>query len=112
MEEINLELWNKFKSVPESACKKITGGRLNGMTDIKPQWRYEKLTEVFGPCGVGWKFTIDKKWTENGADGVVMAFADITLYYKYNGVWSDGVPGSGGSTLVAKEKRYEARKDI
>ena len=50
----NLEIYNKLKEVPEEAQKKITGGRLNGMTDIKPMWRIEKLTEVFGICGIGW----------------------------------------------------------
>ena len=48
-----LEIYNKLKSVPEEAKKKITGGRLSGMTDIKPMWRIEKLTETFGPCGIG-----------------------------------------------------------
>lgn len=100
----NLELWNKVKQPPTSALKKITGGRLNGKSDINPQWRYEAMTENFGICGIGWKFTVDKKWLEPVSDNQVVAFADITLYIKVGDVWSDGIPANGGSMLVEKEK--------
>ena len=55
--EDNLKIYNMIKKVPDEAQKKITGGRLSGMTDIKPMWRIEKLTEIFGPCGLGWYTT-------------------------------------------------------
>lgn len=29
---------------------------------------------------------------------------DIMLYYKQNGEWSDGIPGTGGSSFIAKER--------
>ena len=54
----NLEIYNKVKNVPFDCQNKIRGGRLSGMTDIKPQWRIQKMTEIFGICGVGWKFEI------------------------------------------------------
>ena len=60
MEE-NMKIFNSVKKVPQEAKKLITGGRLKGMTDIKPMWRIEKLTEMFGPCGIGWKTKISKK---------------------------------------------------
>ena len=50
----NLTIYNKARVVPESAQKTIKGGRLNGMTDINPMWRIQMLTELFGPCGIGW----------------------------------------------------------
>ena len=100
----NTELWNKFKSVPKEAQKAIGGGRLKGMTDISPMWRYLELTKQFGPCGVGWKYTIDKEWSEEGANGEKCAFANISMFIKYDGAWSDAIPGTGGSMLVAKEK--------
>lgn len=100
----NLNLYERLRSVPDNAKKPIKGGRLNGMTDISPMWRIKKLTEEFGPCGFGWKYTLDKQWVEVGADGVVMAFCNISLHIKQDGVWSDGIPGTGGASLVAKEK--------
>lgn len=99
----NLLIYNQSRAVPETAIKPIKGGRLKGMSDINPMWRIKKLTEIFGPCGIGWKYDIIKQWAEPGADGNICAFCDINLYYKHDGAWSDGVPGTGGAMLVSKE---------
>jgi len=99
----NLDLWEKFRVVPPEAQKAIGGGRLKGMTDINPMFRLKCLTEQFGVCGVGWKYTITKQWLEEGADGVQSAFVNIDLYHKCNGEWSEAVPGTGGSGFVDKE---------
>lgn len=101
----NMEIYNKLKSVPENAQKKITGGRLNGMTDIKPMWRIEKLTEIFGMCGIGWKAPITNKEIIEGANGEKIAIVDINLYIKVDGQWSDPIQGTGGSSFVAKEQK-------
>ncbi len=53
---MSLKYWDKLRQPPKEALKKITGGRLKGMTDISPIWRIKAVTEVFGPCGIGWKF--------------------------------------------------------
>ena len=76
----NLDIYNKLKEVPEEAKKPIKGGRLNGMTDIKPMWRIEKLTEIFGMCGIGWKAPIKNKEIIEGANGEKVAIVDIDLY--------------------------------
>lgn len=101
----NLALYERFRAVPETAKKPISAGRLKGMTDISPMWRIKKLTEEFGACGFGWKYTLDKQWVDAGAGGVMMAFCNITLYVKQDGVWSEGIPGTGGASLVAKETK-------
>ena len=101
----NLELWDALKQPPPEALKTIRGGRLSGMTDISPQWRYKALTEHFGPCGIGWKFNIVDVWNEPGPDGQVFAFAKIEFFISSgDNRWSDPIPGIGGSMLVAKEK--------
>jgi len=100
----NLEYWNKLKQPPKTALKTIGGGRLKGMTDIKPQWRIQVMTEVFGPCGEGWMYTIEKLWTEPGANGEVIAFALVNLWVKTGGNNHAPIPGIGGSMLIAKEK--------
>lgn len=100
----NLEIYNKLKEVPEEAKKPITGGRLAGMTDIKPMWRIEKLTEVFGMCGIGWKAPIKNKEIIEGANGEKIAIVDIDLYVKVDDKWSDAIEGTGGSSFIAKEK--------
>lgn len=100
----NMELFRQFEKTADEAKKTIEAGRLKGFTDINPMWRFKRLTEVFGPVGIGWKFVITDKQIVPGADGVVSAFVDILLYYKHGGEWSDGIPGTGGSSFVAKEK--------
>lgn len=101
----NMELFRQFEKTADEAKKPIEAGRLKGFTDINPMWRFKRLTEVFGPVGIGWKFEIKDKQIIPGADGVVSAFVDILLYYKWNGEWSEGIPGTGGSAFVAKESK-------
>ena len=102
---MNKDIWDKLSKPPVSALKTIKGGRLTGMTDINPQWRYEVMTEVFGMVGVGWKFTIDKTWREEGYESQVFAFAQVSVYVKHGEVWSDPIVGQGGSMLVTQEAR-------
>ena len=100
----NMAIYNAARSVPDSAKRQIGAGRLKGKTDINPMWRLKTLTEQFGPCGIGWKYTITDKRLEEGANGEVAAFLDIDLFVKVDGAWSDAIPGTGGSAFVAKEK--------
>ena len=100
----NMDIYNQVRVVPKEAQKTIKGGRLSGFTDINAMWRIQKLTETFGPCGIGWYYTIEREWLENGANGEVAAFMDILLYYRQDGEWSKGIPGTGGSSFVAKER--------
>lgn len=101
-----MELWGKLEKTPKEAQKEIAAGRLKGFTDINPMWRFKKLTEEFGPCGVGWKYEIQSTHTMHGANDEIAAFVNIHLYYKLpDGTWSEGVPGMGGSMFVAKESK-------
>lgn len=100
----NLEIYNKVATVPNEAQKTIAAGRLKGMTDINPMWRIQILTETFGMCGVGWKYTITNKQIVEGANGVLCAFVDIDLFVKVNGEWSEAIQGTGGSQFVSAEK--------
>lgn len=100
----NMRIWDRLKSTPKNAQKTIKGGRLNGFTEINPMWRIKMLTELFGPCGIGWKLDILDKWIECGANGEQSAFALVALRFKENGEWSEPVIGLGGSSFVAKER--------
>ena len=95
----NLELYQQFRAVPDNAQRAITGGRLKGKTEINPMWRIKALTEVFGPCGIGWKYEITQKWLQPcEKTGEIAAFVDLNLYFldKTTGAWSDAIPGTGG----------------
>jgi hypothetical protein len=99
----NLKNWKKLSKPPEEALKKITGGRLSGKIDINPQWRIKVMTEVYGTCGIGWKFKIKKLWKEEGAKEL-MCFAKVNLYIKEKESWSEPIQGVGGSKLIQLEK--------
>lgn len=107
----NLKIYKMIEEVPNEAQKKINGGRLKGMTDIKPMWRIEKLTEVFGPVGLGWYAPITNKEIIEGANGEKVAIVDINLFVNYkkpydlkDNLWSAAITGTGGSSFIAKEK--------
>lgn len=100
----NLGIYESVRQVPQSAQREIQAGRLKGKTDINPMWRIKALTEQFGPCGIGWKYTITDKRLENGANNEVSAFVDIDLFIKVDGAWSDAIPGTGGSAFVSSER--------
>lgn len=98
-----MEIYNRVRSVPDEAKKSISAGRLKGMTDINPMWRIKKLTEEFGPCGIGWWTKVTDRWTETICDETC-AFVDLELYVKVGDEWSKPITGSGGSKLATKER--------
>lgn len=100
----NLWIYNNVREVPKNAQKPIHGGRLKGKTDINPMWRLKTLTELFGPCGIGWKYEIVNMRLEPAPNGEIAAFVDINLYIKIDGEWSEPIPGTGGNMFVANEK--------
>lgn len=110
----NLKFYEAGAEVPANAKKAITGGDLNGKTDINPMWRIKKLTEMFGPVGLGWKIAVERLWLEDKLGDEVIANAAITLQVKYNGIdgeWSDSIPGVGGNKALKKDKRGEVCND-
>lgn len=100
----NLKIYNAVREVPQKAQKPIAGGRLKGKTDINPMWRIKTLTELFGPCGIGWYYVPTKQWTEVCGDEVC-AFVNIELFVKVDGEWTRPIFGTGGNKLVEKESK-------
>ena len=99
----NLRFYEILRKVPDYALKTIKAGRLQGMSDINPVYRIKAMTEAFGPCGVGWKYVITKQWFETYGQEVKV-FTNIDLFIKVDGEWSDAIPGTGGSAIVAIER--------
>ena len=102
----NRRIWDQVHKPDPTSLKTIGGGRLKGMTDINPQWRFQAATDVFGPCGIGWWYTIKELWTVPGSDGQVMAFARVDVFYRDGATISNPVEGIGGSMMISKEKDY------
>jgi hypothetical protein len=104
---MSLEIWDELRTPPDSALKKISGGRLSGKTDISPQWRWQRMTEYFGPIGEGWKFETLERWVDHGSEGQVMCFVRVALTVRNpeHGEWCDPIEGIGGSMLLEMEKK-------
>lgn len=100
----NMRYYNLLRECPKEAQRPIQAGRLKGKSDINPMWRIKALTGAFGPCGIGWWYTIEKQWLEAGNGPEIAAFCNITLYYKENGEESHGIPATGGSGFVQVER--------
>lgn len=103
----NMKLYEMGREVPDNAKKPINAGRLKGMTDINPMWRIKRLTEMFGPCGVGWWYEItDKQIVFDETTNQKAAFVDILLFYvdPESGHTCHGIPGTGGASFVAQER--------
>lgn len=100
----NLRIYEQARPVPDSAIKPIASGRLKGKSDINPVFRIKRMTEMFGPCGIGWRYEIVNQWLEPFGNQV-KAFTHINLYFKENGEWSAAIPGVGGADFVAQESK-------
>jgi hypothetical protein len=100
----NLAIFEQARLVPESAIKPIVNGRLKGKSDINPMFRIKRMTEMFGPCGFGWKYEIVNQWIESHGNEV-KCFTQINLYIKMGGEWSDAIPGIGGAAFVSMESK-------
>lgn len=91
--------------VPDRVLKPIGAGRLKGKSDINPQWKISLMTEIYGMCGIGWKFEIVDKSTMPVANtGEVMLFMTVAVYIKNGESWSEPVYGMGGDFIVKKER--------
>ena len=53
----NLDLWNKYADIDPAFTKKITGKDYSGTSPI-PQYVIRCLTEMFGPVGKGFGWTV------------------------------------------------------
>lgn len=100
----NLRYYEAGRSVPAEAQKSFNNGRFSG-TDINPMWRIKKLTELFGPAGIGWYTEVLSERSERLMDDSVIAVVDLNLYVKSDGEWSKPIYGTGGNTLVSSGKR-------
>ena len=100
--KINLELLKK--DFPREAYSKDISRGFE-LTSIKAAFVTERLNDVFGLCGTGWKYSFTKFREEQGEIGV-----KVTLWYrKENGEWSEPISQVGGKRIV-KTNVTDARK--
>jgi len=76
----NLRIWSDWSTdTPKEALKQFNRKGFRG-TAIDPTYRFERLTQLFGPNGQGWGFHISKQWRED-FEGVPVVFVQGFLWY-------------------------------
>jgi hypothetical protein len=76
----NKELWQRVFVTDPKAVKAITGKDYGGNSP-KPYWIVERLTDEFGPCGIGWGYVIDSERFERFSETDNLHVAKVTLWY-------------------------------
>ncbi len=92
-------IYEQVRQPPAGAVSRIEGGRMQGKSSISAQWRIEALTEVFGPCGEGWKIADVQQTSLPGPHEQVLLVCLLNLYVRIDGEWSEPIPGIGTSVL-------------
>lgn len=91
-------LWDRLgKTDPKHTKAFNRAGGFKG-TAIKPMWSYRRMTEEYGPCGVGWGVGEPSfKIIEAGDEILVYCIASV-----WHGTKDNVVYGVGGDKAVAK----------
>jgi len=79
---------------PDEALAPVKRGNNFYLTTIKAQYVISRLNEVFGPCGIGWKFTSS---FENFSSKYIICYLELSV--KVNGEWSEAIAGVGGHRI-------------
>jgi hypothetical protein len=96
----NTDLWDRLgKTNPVHTKPFQRSGGFKG-TAIKPMWSYHKMTEEFGPCGEGWGINEPSFQVMPGADGEVLVYCTISIWYGPKPVRV--VYGVGGDKVISK----------
>lgn len=99
----NLAIWNTLgRTSPEHTKGFTRGGGFKG-TAVKPIYTEQKMTEMFGPCGIGWGFSEPTFQLVPGSDGQTAVYCWLTLWFVHDGARSAPIPGVGGDFVVVKQ---------
>lgn len=104
----HLHLWNRLKRTDPKATKPFTrGGGFRG-TQIDPTWRFQMMTEVFGPIGKGWGYE-QMDWTI--AERMIFICARVWYRDPQTGETCWTGPQWGGTEMVRRRNGIEAPDD-
>ena len=80
----NKALWNRVCMTDPAAVRPITGKQYSGNSP-KPYWIVERLTDEFGPCGIGWGFTVLSERMERMSETDALHIALVRLWFVLGG---------------------------
>jgi hypothetical protein len=103
----NMYFWDMLRTVPKDAQKPFT--RASGFkgTAINPMWTIKTMTEIFGPCGIGWGIG-KPEFTTVPADDELLVYCTVAVWYLPPVASGPGLPASqlvgvGGDKVLTKQ---------
>ncbi|MCO5159668.1 MAG: hypothetical protein M9939_00910 [Mesorhizobium sp.] len=72
-------------------------------TAIKPIWSFRRMTEEFGPCGVGWGVG-EPVFQVVPAGEEILVYCTAKVWFKHDDNHSQHIYGVGGDKVVGKNK--------
>jgi hypothetical protein len=96
----NTELWDKLGRTDPKHTKGFSrSGGFKG-TAIKPIWSFLRMTEEFGPCGVGWGIN-QPSFQVVPCDGETLVYCTVSIWH---GTHDRIVFGVGGDKVATKRQ--------
>lgn len=76
-------IWDQVKKTDPRFTKKVNKG-FGEITTIDPMSQIMKMTEVFGPVGIGWNYTVNYNYhgTDNNQTAIVTAEVSVAVEKK------------------------------
>jgi hypothetical protein len=103
MSDSNLRYWDVLGRTDPSHTKPFDRpGGFKG-TAIKPIWTEKRLTETFGPCGIGWGCEEPQFSTMPAPNDEILVYCTLRCWYK-DGDKVGVLYGVGGDKVVGKNK--------
>jgi hypothetical protein len=100
----NTALWDILgRTDPKHTKQFKRGGGFSG-TAIKPIWSFRRMTEEFGPCGIGWGVGEPTFQVVPALEGEILVYCTATVWFKRGDEVSQQVFGVGGDKVVGKNK--------
>ena len=99
------DIWGAGFAVPREHVKQITGKSYSGDSP-RPHWVVQRLTEIFGPCGLGWgnKILSSTIHPPLGEGKTAIHSAHVGLWYVADGVRSELVEAIGATEFSGVRK--------
>lgn len=99
----NLAIWNSLGKTDTTQTKGFSrAGGFKG-TAVKPIYTEKKMTEEFGPVGLGWGVSEPTFQLVPGSDGQTAVYCWLTIWFVRDGKRSEPIPGVGGDLVIVKQ---------
>lgn len=107
----NMKLWERVCVTDPKQVKPITGKDYGGNSP-KPYWIVQRLTEEFGPCGIGWGYSIEDERFERFSETDVLHVAKVCLWYMLGDQRGEVVQmGQTKATYVTSKGTFKVDED-